>query len=63
VLVETADGAAAVAKHYRSLQADALRVLGRRDPDELAVIADYLREMHELGVKHVARIESRAGGH
>ena len=60
VLVETAEGAAPIARQYRQLEADALRVLGRRNQRELAVIADYLREMHELGVRHLARLEKRA---
>jgi DNA-binding MarR family transcriptional regulator len=61
VLVEVAPGAAEIAKLYRALEVDALRVLRRRDPGELAVIAGYLRDMHKLGVKHVARLQGRGG--
>jgi DNA-binding MarR family transcriptional regulator len=62
VLVETAEGALPIAEQYQSLQADALGVLGRRDETELTVIADYLRDMYELAVQHVARLERRADG-
>jgi hypothetical protein len=40
---KTAEGALPIAEQYRSLQADARGVLGRRDQDELTVIADCLR--------------------
>jgi DNA-binding MarR family transcriptional regulator len=60
VLVEVGPGAAQVAELYRALEQDALRILRRREPDELAVIADYLRDMRELGVKHMARVEQPA---
>jgi DNA-binding MarR family transcriptional regulator len=62
VLVETAEGALPIAEQYQSLQADALGMLGRRDETELKVIADYLRDMYELAVQHVARLERRADG-
>jgi hypothetical protein len=62
VLVETAVGALPIAEQYQSLQADALGVLSRRDETELTVIADYLRDMYELAVPHVARLERRADG-
>jgi DNA-binding MarR family transcriptional regulator len=57
VLVETAPGARRVAKEYGSLEADALKILGGRDEWELATIAAFLRDMYELGVGHVARLE------
>jgi DNA-binding MarR family transcriptional regulator len=57
VLVETAPGARRVAKQFASLEKDALRILESRDERELATIAAFLREMHELGVKHVTRLE------
>jgi DNA-binding MarR family transcriptional regulator len=60
VLVETAPGAQRVAKQYSTLEQDALRVLGRRDERELATIADFLRDMYELGVKHTTRLERRS---
>ena len=58
VLVGVAPGAARIAAMYEALEADATGVAGRRDGRELAVIAGYLREMLEVGVKHVARLES-----
>lgn len=57
VLVRASAGAATIAKLYTSIEADALRVLRRRDAAELAVIAQYLREMQAIGVKHVARLQ------
>ena len=60
VLVETAPGALRVAKQYRKLEAEALEILARRDEQELAAIASFLRDMHELGVDHVARLERQA---
>ena len=57
VLVELAPGAARIAELYGALERDTLRSLQRRSPGELAVIADFVRDMHELGVEHVARIE------
>jgi DNA-binding MarR family transcriptional regulator len=57
VLVETAPGARRVAKHYRTLEQDARRVLGTRDERELATIAAFLRDMYDLGVKHMTRLE------
>ena len=56
VLVETAPGALRVAKQYRTLEAEALEILARRDEQELATIAEFLHEMYELGVDHVARL-------
>jgi DNA-binding MarR family transcriptional regulator len=56
VLVEVSDGARPIAERYAELERDALRVLGRRSPDELAAIAEFLREMNEVGVDHVARL-------
>ena len=57
VLVETARGAERVAKHYGSLEQDALRILGTRNERELATIAAFLRDMYDLGVKHMTRLE------
>jgi DNA-binding MarR family transcriptional regulator len=57
VLVETARGAKPIAERYGSMEKDALRILGRRNPRELTVIADYLRDMSELAVTHVARLQ------
>jgi DNA-binding MarR family transcriptional regulator len=58
VLVETAPGAQRVAQQYGALQQEALRILARRDERELETIAAFLRDMHELGVKHMTRLES-----
>jgi hypothetical protein len=55
--VETAPGAHRVARQYTTLEQDALRVLGTRDERELATIADFLRDMYELGVRHMTRLE------
>jgi DNA-binding MarR family transcriptional regulator len=57
VLVETAPGAQRVAKQYGTLEQDALRVLGTRDERELATIASFLRDMYDLGVKYMTRLE------
>jgi DNA-binding MarR family transcriptional regulator len=57
VLVETAPGAQRIAKQYAALEQDALRVVGTRDERELATIAAFLRDMYELGVKHMPRLE------
>lgn len=40
-----------------SLEQDALRALGSRSAAELGVIADFLRDTHDIGVEHVARVE------
>jgi DNA-binding MarR family transcriptional regulator len=58
VLVAVGPDAARVSEHYTRIQRDALRVVGRRSPEELAVIEDFLRDMHEIGVRHVARLDS-----
>jgi DNA-binding MarR family transcriptional regulator len=60
VLVEVGPGAARVAEFYKALEADALRLLRRRDSAQLGVIADYLRDMRDLGVEHVGRLEKPA---
>jgi DNA-binding MarR family transcriptional regulator len=57
VLVETAPGAQRVARHYGTLEQDALGILGTRDERELATIAAFLRDMYDLGVKHMTRLE------
>jgi DNA-binding MarR family transcriptional regulator len=63
VLVEVAPGAKRIAELYGALEQDALRILGRRSAAERTVIADFLRDMHEMGVAHVARLQDpRAGG-
>ena len=60
VLVETAPAALRVAKQYRKLEAEALEILARRDEQELAAIAEFLHDMYELGVEHVARLERQS---
>jgi DNA-binding MarR family transcriptional regulator len=60
VLVEMAPGAQRVAKQYDTLEQDALRVLGTRDERELETIAAFLRDMYELGVRHMKRLERRS---
>jgi DNA-binding MarR family transcriptional regulator len=57
VLVAASPGAARVSEHYTRIEQDALRVLGRRSPEELAVIEDFLRDMYEIGVQHVVRLD------
>jgi DNA-binding MarR family transcriptional regulator len=57
VLVETAPGARRIAKQYGALEQDALRVVGTRDERELATVAAFLRDMYEIGVKHMTRLE------
>jgi DNA-binding MarR family transcriptional regulator len=58
VLVEIGPGAAPIAELYTTLEQITLTALERRSPRELAVIADFLRDMHTIGVDHVARLES-----
>lgn len=62
VLVEPAPGAAEIAELHTTMERDALRVLGRRSAAELETIAGLLRDMHELGVEHVARMERPKSG-
>jgi DNA-binding MarR family transcriptional regulator len=57
VLVETTEGAAAIAERYSALERDALRALRRRTPAELDTIAEFLRDFHALAVKHLERLE------
>ena len=58
VLVEVAPGAAPVAELYTTLEQVTLAALERRSPRELGVIAEFLRDMHAIGVDHVAHLES-----
>jgi DNA-binding MarR family transcriptional regulator len=57
VLVAVSPGAARVAALYERLERDARRRVGGYSAREQAVIARFLREMYELGVDHVARME------
>jgi DNA-binding MarR family transcriptional regulator len=57
VLVEVAPGAAPIAALYRDIERDALAVLRHRSPEELAAVAGFLRDMNELGLRHVARLQ------
>ena len=57
VLVGVASGAQMIADRYAALQRDALRVVGKRSEAELATIAAFLRDMHAVGVEHVARLQ------
>jgi DNA-binding MarR family transcriptional regulator len=56
VLVAVANGAERVAELYGSLERDARRVLDERSPRELETISAFLRDMHAVGVDHVARL-------
>lgn len=56
VLVGVAKGAARIAERYGSLERDARRVLDGRSPRELETISAFLRDMHAVGVEHVARL-------
>lgn len=56
VLVEVSPGARRIAELYGTLEQDALRALKRRTAAERATIADFLRDMHRLGVQHLARL-------
>src|SRR5215207_2407491 len=62
VLVEVAPGAKRIAELYGALERDALRIVGRRSAVERTVIADFLRDMHEMGVAHVARLQGPRAG-
>ena len=57
VLVEVARGAEPIAEIYRTLERDARRVLDGFSGAELKAIAEFLREMNEVGVEHVARLQ------
>lgn len=56
VLVGVSEGAARVAALYREMEGDMLALLGRRSPEELAVIASFLRDAYDLGAEHLARL-------
>jgi DNA-binding MarR family transcriptional regulator len=58
VLVGVAPGAARIAEMYDAIAVDANELAARFDERELAAIAAYLRGMLEVGVRHVARLES-----
>jgi DNA-binding MarR family transcriptional regulator len=55
VLVGVSKGAERVAALYREMERDMLEVLGRRSPEELGAIADFLRDAHGIGVEHLSR--------
>jgi DNA-binding MarR family transcriptional regulator len=57
VLVEVAPGAAPIAALYRDIEQDALAALAGRSAEELAAVVGFLRDMYELGLRHVARLE------
>jgi DNA-binding MarR family transcriptional regulator len=57
VLVGVAKGAERIAALYGSLERDARRVLDGRSSEELETISSFLRDMHAVGVEHVARLE------
>jgi DNA-binding MarR family transcriptional regulator len=56
VLVGAAKRAERIAELYGSLERDARRVLDERSPRELESISAFLRDMHAVGVEHVARL-------
>lgn len=58
VLVAASKGARRIADQYTSLERDALRTLDGRSAAELEAIAAFLRDMHAVGVEHVARLEA-----
>jgi DNA-binding MarR family transcriptional regulator len=58
VLVEGAAGAGPIAALYAALERDMQRLLGSRSRAQLKVIADFLGEAHEVGVRHVARLQA-----
>lgn len=57
VLVAVSSGAARVAELYSDLERDTRTTIARYDRDELAVIARFLREMYDIGVEHVTRLQ------
>ncbi len=57
VLVAVSAGAAPVADLYRDLEHDTRARLERYSADELAVISRFLREMYDVGVDHVGRLQ------
>jgi DNA-binding MarR family transcriptional regulator len=57
VLVAVAQGADRIAALYGSLERDARRVLDGRSARELETISAFLRDMHAIGVEHVARLQ------
>jgi DNA-binding MarR family transcriptional regulator len=61
VLVEVSEGAAPVAEFYGALERAAQRILKRRSEAELTAIADFLRDMHAIGVEHLARLQGAKG--
>ena len=56
VLVGVSAGAARVAALYRDMERDVLELMGRRSPEELAVVAAFLRDAHAVGREHLARL-------
>jgi DNA-binding MarR family transcriptional regulator len=57
VLVAPAAGAEPLAALYETLERDTRAALDRRTPAELRTIAAFLRDMQEIGVDHVARLQ------
>ena len=57
VLVAIAEAAERIAALYGSLERDARRVLDGRSARELKTISAFLRDMHAIGVEHVARLQ------
>jgi DNA-binding MarR family transcriptional regulator len=62
VLVEVAPGAGVIAALYGDMERDALALLARRSARELAVLAAFLRDMHELALEHVTRLQPPESG-
>jgi DNA-binding MarR family transcriptional regulator len=58
VLVGVSKGAERVAALYRDMERDMLALLGRRSPEELTAIAEFLRDAYEMGEDHLGRIGS-----
>jgi DNA-binding MarR family transcriptional regulator len=56
VLVGVSKGAERVAALYRDMERDMLELVGRRTPEELTVIADFLRDAYAIGVDELSRL-------
>jgi hypothetical protein len=48
-------------RESRELEKHALAIIGRRNARERAAIAAFLRDMHALGLEHIARLNERDG--
>jgi DNA-binding MarR family transcriptional regulator len=57
VLVAVSAGARRVADLYDSLERDTRATVGRYGSGERAAIVRFLRDMHSIGVEHVARLQ------